>query len=145
MPSVGSNGAGGGFGSGGTYLMPKFHFPVVGARGGYDPGSMGMIGSGSGSLSGGNSKNSVDANRVKSLQVFVDGKIFPYKYVTVDIDTAVNGGRLKVFHHDGSTRVYSGGQETRSLELIARIERQILHIWVNGKEIKPSNATIKIT
>lgn len=144
-PSIHSFGTRSGFGSGGSIPISPFHHADHGFGFGSGVGS-GGAGSGGGVGSGfRNDHGKAFTARSKSLQVLVDGKSLQFKYVTIDIGNAVNGHRLKLFHHDGLTRLFSGGNEAKSLELIAKMENRMLHIWINGKEIKPSNASIRIT
>lgn len=81
-------------------------------------------------------------NPIKLL-VSVNGKPFvSFKYVTVDI--AMGGNHVKLFHHGGLTRAFVGGQETKSLSIVARLQGA-LHIFVNNKEVKPTAVNIGIS
>jgi hypothetical protein len=79
------------------------------------------------------------------LHVLVNGKPAPFfKFVTADITLAGQQNHVKLFYHDGITKAYIHGQETKNLEITARLGGG-LHVWVNGKEIKPSAVNIGIS
>ncbi len=143
--SFAASGSGSGSGSARKIPRPQLQHNdhAAGYGSGFGSGGAG-IGGGSGSgFAAGHGGAMVGGSR--GLQVLIDGKSFPFKYVTLDIDNAANGNRLKLFHHDGLTRVFAGGNEAKSLDLIAKMENGILHLWINGKEIGTRNANIRIT
>lgn len=76
--------------------------------------------------------------------VEVDGVSVQYNYITVDITLAGNGQHIKLFHHDGKTNSIVGGHPSNQLNVIARMQNG-LHIWVEGKEIKPASVNIGVS
>lgn len=75
--------------------------------------------------------------------VSVDGKNVQYKYITVDI-TIAGGKHIKLFHHDGQTNAYVADHKVRFLEVVAKLNGG-LHVWTDGKEIKPSSVNIGVS
>lgn len=76
--------------------------------------------------------------------VFVDGREIRYQYITVDIALSGGNGHIKLFHHDGQTSAYSSGRKAVNLEVIAKLQNG-LHVWADGKEVKPSAINIGIS
>lgn len=76
--------------------------------------------------------------------VFVDGREVRYQYITVDIALSGGGEHIKLFHHDGQTTAYSSGRKAVNLEVVAKLQNG-LHIWADGKEVKPCAVNIGIS
>lgn len=77
--------------------------------------------------------------------VSINGKAVPFfKYVTADIALAGQQDHIKLFYHHGQTRAFLHGKETKNLEIVARIGGG-LHVWVNGREIKPTAVNIGVS
>lgn len=72
-----------------------------------------------------------------------DGKKIRYKYITVDI-TEGGGKHIKMFHHDGRTSAFISGKKATNLEITAKWQGG-LHLWIDGREIKPSSVTIGVS
>lgn len=72
-----------------------------------------------------------------------DGKNIRFSYITVDILVA-GGKHFKMFHHDGRTSAFVSGKKANNLEIIAKWQGG-LHLWVDGKEIKPSSVNIGVS
>lgn len=72
-----------------------------------------------------------------------DDQKIRYKYITVDIVT--DGGKhYKMFHHDGRTAAFISGKKATNLEIIAKWQHG-LHLWVDGKEVKPASVNIGVS
>lgn len=76
--------------------------------------------------------------------VYVDGKEYKYKYISVDIALAGGNQHIKLFHHDGRTNVFSMGHKIDGISIQAKLQGG-LHIWTNGKEIKPTSVNIGVS
>lgn len=72
-----------------------------------------------------------------------DGKPVRYNYITVDI-TAADGKHIKMFHHDGVTAAFISGKKASNLEITAQLKGK-LHIWVDGREVKPASVNIGVS
>lgn len=79
-----------------------------------------------------------------SPKVLLDGKNHPYRYITVDIALGDGSIHDKLFHHDGQTKALVAGNLVSHLEVVAKLQGG-LHLWVDGKEVKPSSANIGVT
>ena len=72
-----------------------------------------------------------------------DGKIIRFRYITVDIKIA-DGKHIKMFHHDGVTSAFVSGKKASNLEIRAKFQSG-LHIWIDGKEVKPASVNIGVS
>lgn len=77
-------------------------------------------------------------------QVFLNGKEVPYKYITLDIALPGGGKHIKLFYHDGQTSAFVAGQKTGNIEVTAKLQGG-LHVWADGKEIKPASVNIGVS
>lgn len=76
--------------------------------------------------------------------VYVDGKEYQYKYISVDIALAGGNQHIKLFHHDGRTNVFSMGYKVDGISILAKLQGG-LHVWSNGNEIKPISVNIGVS
>lgn len=75
--------------------------------------------------------------------VTIDRKTFHYKYITIDV--VLNGGKhVKMFSHNGRTNAYVGGQKVPYLNVAATLKGG-LHVYVEGKEVKPTSVNIGVS
>jgi hypothetical protein len=77
-------------------------------------------------------------------QVFLNGREVPYKYITLDIALQGGGKHIKLFLHDGQTSAIVSGQKTGNIEVTAKLQGG-LHVFVDGKEIKPASVNIGVS
>lgn len=75
--------------------------------------------------------------------VMVDQKSIQYQYITVDIILA-GGKHIKLFHHDGRTGAFVEGRKVPYLNVEAKLQGG-LHVWIEGKEVKPTSVNIGIS
>lgn len=76
-------------------------------------------------------------------RVVIDNKAIQYQYITVDVALA-DGKHIKLFHHDGQTSAFVAGHKVPYLNVEATISGG-LHVWVEGKEVKPSSVSIGVS
>lgn len=75
-------------------------------------------------------------------KVYLDGKHRSFRYITVDV--AQSSLHFKLFSHDGRTSALVAGHRVQSLEVVAKMESG-LHVWVGGRELKPSAVHIGVS
>lgn len=75
-------------------------------------------------------------------KVYLDGKHRSFRYITVDV--AQSNLHFKLFSHDGRTKALVAGHHVQSLEVIAKMQDG-LHVWVGGRELKPSAVHIGVS
>lgn len=76
-------------------------------------------------------------------RVVIDQKSVQYQYITVDVVLA-DGKHVKLFHHDGRTGAFVGGNKVPYLNVEAKLQGG-LHVWVEGKEVKATSVNIGIS
>ena len=74
--------------------------------------------------------------------VFLDGKHSSFRFITVDV--AQNSLHFKLFSHHGRTKAMVAGHHVQSLEVVAKMQSG-LHVWVGGRELKPSSVHIGVS
>lgn len=75
-------------------------------------------------------------------KVYLDGKDRSFRYITVDV--AQSNLHFKLFSHDGRTKALVAGHQVQSLEVVAKMQGS-LHVWVGGRELKPSTVNIGVS
>jgi len=73
-------------------------------------------------------------------KVLVNGQAVKPSFVTVDV--AVGSQRIKLFFHNQRALALVDGAQAGKLQVAAKMDA-MLHVWVNGKEVKPASALIE--
>ncbi len=74
-------------------------------------------------------------------QVRVNGQPVKPRFLTVDV--AVAARHTKLFFHDQRAQALIDGVQAGKLKIVAKMDA-MLHVWVDGKEVKPSGLLIEI-
>ena len=74
-------------------------------------------------------------------KVQVNGQTVKPSFVTVDV--AVAGQHAKLFFHNQRARALIDGTQAGKLKVVAKMDA-MLHVWVDGKEVKPASLLIEI-
>ncbi len=74
-------------------------------------------------------------------KVQVNGQAIKPSFVTVDV--VVGGEHTKLFFHNQRAQALIDGAQAGKLQVVAKMDA-MLHVWVNGKEVKPASLLIEI-